>query len=76
MSPGSFYCNKSTINITANCIHPSTDYNNFKQISWSVLQLCSLATKVANITIISTKLLQHNKNLMEKQSQQHELNKI
>jgi len=35
----------------------------------------SLATKVANITIISTEVLQHNENLMEKQSQQHELNK-
>lgn len=51
------------------------DYNNFKQISWSVLKLCSLATKVANIAIISTEVLQHNKNLLEKQSQQHELNK-
>jgi len=40
-----------------------------------VLQLCSLATEVANITIISTEVLQHNKNLMEKKSQQHELNK-
>jgi len=75
VSPGSFSCNNYTINVTANCIHPKADYNNFKQISWSVLQLCSLATKVANITIISTEVLQHNKNLMEKQSQQHELNK-
>ena len=64
-----------TINVSANCIHPSADYNNFKQISWSVLQLCSLATKVANIAIISTEVLQYNKNLLEKQSQQHELNK-